>query len=60
MSTRPTKKGRALFQHPLHGLRGAQRDKSVTLTGMNMVVAIPFELPRSAVTHVTVSRDLST
>jgi len=30
MTTRPTKKGRALFQHPLHGRHGAQRDKRVT------------------------------
>jgi len=59
MTTRPTKKGRALFQHPLHGLHGAQRDKHVTLTCMNMEVAIPFELPRSEVTHGT-SSDMPT
>jgi hypothetical protein len=60
MSTRPIKKGRALFQHPLHGLHGAQRENRVTLTGMNMVVAIRFELSRSAVAHFTMSLDLPT
>ena len=60
MTTRPTKKGRALFQQRLHGRHGAQRDKRVTLTYMNVVVAITFELPHSEVTHGKMSRDLPT